>query len=158
MKKNLFICLAILALLTSCKKETTNATENKTTADFNQLLENYNEGKLKLNPLEATFFGDKKYAASFPNFLSNDYHTELKSFYKSTLDKVKSFKDEALTESEQMSKAILQWDCKMALAQASFKKDVFLPIDQMWSVNLIMGQFGSGSAAQPFKTVEDYNN
>ena len=57
-----------------------------------------------------------------------------------------------------MSKAIVKWDCNMALAQASFKKDILLPIDQMWSVNLIMGQFASGSAAQPFNTVQDYKN
>ncbi|MEM8501029.1 MAG: DUF885 domain-containing protein, partial [Pseudomonadota bacterium] len=33
-----------------------------------------------------------------------------------------------------------------------------MPIDQMWSVNLIIGQLASGASAQPFDTVEDYEN
>lgn len=158
MKNILFICMAILVLQTSCKKETVNTPKNKVTQNFNELLANYNDGKLRLNPIEATFFGDKKHTADFPNFLSDEYRKDLKNFYKNILEKVDNFKDEDLTESQQMSKAIVKWDCNMALAQASFKKDILLPIDQMWSVNLIMGQFASGSAAQPFNTVQDYKN
>ncbi len=33
-----------------------------------------------------------------------------------------------------------------------------MPIDQMWSANLFMGQLASGVSSQPFKTVEDYEN
>ena len=57
-----------------------------------------------------------------------------------------------------MSKAVLDWDCEMALAQGSFKNDVLFPINQMWTVNLTMGQLASGSSAQPFATVKDYTN
>jgi len=158
MKNILLICIAILVVQTSCKKESASTSENKTTENFAELLASYNEGKLRLNPIEATFFGDKKYTADFPNFLSDDYRKDLKSFYQTTLNELDNFKDEDLTESQQMSKAVLKWDCNMALAQASFKKDILLPIDQMWSVNLIMGQFAIGSAAQPFNTVQDYTN
>ena len=28
----------------------------------------------------------------------------------------------------------------------------------MWGVNLVMGQFASGTSAQPFKTIKDYRN
>ena len=50
------------------------------------------------------------------------------------------------------------WDCEMALAQASFKNDVYMPINQMWSVNLTMTQWASGTSAQPFKTVKNYED
>ena len=33
-----------------------------------------------------------------------------------------------------------------------------MPIDQFWSINLLIGQFASGASAQPFKTKDDYNN
>jgi uncharacterized protein (DUF885 family) len=33
-----------------------------------------------------------------------------------------------------------------------------LPIDQMWSLQLTIGQLATGTGAQPFKTVEDYEN
>ena len=45
----------------------------------------------------------------------------------------------------------------MTLAQLSFKKDLLTPINQMWTINLTVGQLASGSSAQPFKTVDDYN-
>lgn len=159
MKKYLILFLSLAILQISCKKEAaTTTSENKTATNFNQLLVDYNEGKIKLNPIDATFFGDQEYLDSFPNFLSDGYREDLKSFYNGILEKLAEFKDEDLTESQQMSKAVVEWDCNMALAQASFKKDILLPIDQMWTVNLTMGQFASGSASQPFKTVKDYHS
>jgi uncharacterized protein (DUF885 family) len=54
-----------------------------------------------------------------------------------------------------MSRAVLLWDCDINLQRLKFRGELF-PVDQMWSRNLIMGQFASGTSAQPFKTVEDY--
>ncbi|TVZ57114.1 uncharacterized protein (DUF885 family) [Lutibacter sp. Hel_I_33_5] len=157
MKKILFVFLAITTIFTACnqeKKDTATTSENT----FNQLLIDYNEGKLKLNPLNATFAGDNRFNDVFPNFLTDEYQQRLNDFYKSYKEKLTHFKDENLSESEQMSKVVLEWDCDIALAQASFKNDVLFPVNQMWTVNLNMGQLASGSSAQPFKTVQDYKN
>eukprot|EP01090_Pellita_catalonica_P018878 TRINITY_DN6239_c0_g2_i9.p1 TRINITY_DN6239_c0_g2~~TRINITY_DN6239_c0_g2_i9.p1 ORF type:complete len:480 (+),score=103.03 TRINITY_DN6239_c0_g2_i9:3296-4735(+) len=126
--------------------------------EFNQLLKDYNEGKLQLNPVNATFAGDNRFNDQFPNTLSDEYQTKSKEFYKNYKTKLNNFKDTDLTESQQMSKAVLDWDCDMALAQASYKNDLLMPINQMWTINLTMGQLASGSSAQPFKKVEDYDN
>lgn len=126
--------------------------------EFNQLLKDYNEGKLQLNPVNATFAGDNRFNDQFPNTLSDEYQTKSKEFYKNYKTKLNNFKDTDLTQSQQMSKAVLDWDCDMALAQASYKNDLLMPINQMWTINLTMGQLASGSSAQPFKTVEDYDN
>lgn len=45
----------------------------------------------------------------------------------------------------------------MALQGMEFKKNQ-MPIDQMWGFQLTMGQLASGEGAQPFKTVQDYDN
>nr|BFF41458.1 DUF885 domain-containing protein [Tenacibaculum mesophilum] len=126
--------------------------------EFNQLLKDYNEGKLQLNPVNATFAGDNRFNDQFPNTLSDEYQAKSKEFYKNYKTKLNNFKDTDLTESQQMSKAVLDWDCDMALAQASYKNDLLMPINQMWTINLTMGQLASGSSAQPFKKVEDYDN
>ena len=68
-----------------------------------------------------------------------------------------NYKDADLSDSQKMSKAVLQWDCDINLERLTFRQDLF-PIDQMWSVNLVIGQLASGASAQPFKTVEDYKN
>lgn len=160
MKKILLTIVATATLLTSCKQEKKEAVSTPTpeNTEFNQLLKDYNEGKLQLNPVNATFAGDNRFNDQFPNTLSDEYQAKSNEFFKNYKEKLNNFKDADLTESQQMSKAVLDWDCDMALAQASYKNDLLMPINQMWTINLTMGQLASGSSAQPFKTVEDYDN
>ncbi|WP_440121234.1 DUF885 domain-containing protein [Tenacibaculum sp. Ill] len=160
MKKILLTVVATATFLVSCKQEKKEAVSTPTpeNTEFNQLLKDYNEGKLQLNPVNATFAGDNRFNDQFPNTLSDEYQAKSNEFFKNYKEKLNSFKDADLTESQQMSKAVLAWDCDMALAQASYKNDLLMPINQMWTINLTMGQLASGSSAQPFKTVEDYDN
>jgi uncharacterized protein (DUF885 family) len=158
MKKIVLTVLVISALIISCTKEKKEVSITKENTPFNQLLIDYNEGKLQLDPIAATFAGDNRYNDIFPNFLSDEYQQKSKDFYTNYKAKLKDFKDTDLTESEQMSKAVLDWDCEMAIAQGTFKNDVLFPINQMWTVNLTMGQLASGGSAQPFATVKDYTN
>jgi uncharacterized protein (DUF885 family) len=158
MKKIVLTFLVISALIISCTKEKKEVLITKENTPFNQLLIDYNEGKLQLDPIAATFAGDNRYNDIFPNFLSDEYQQKSKDFYTNYKAKLKDFKDTDLTESEQMSKAVLDWDCEMAIAQGTFKNDVLFPINQMWTVNLTMGQLASGGSAQPFATVKDYTN
>lgn len=152
--------MAATLIFTSCKKEEKKevAVVTEPNQAFNQLLKDYNEGKLELNPINATYAGDNRYNDKFPNFLSDEYALKAKDFFTSYKAKLNQFPDDKLTESQQMSKAVLAWDTDMMLNQMSFKNDQLLPINQMWTVNLVMGQLASGSSAQPFKTVKDYEN
>ncbi len=156
----LFICFSIF--FSSCKNETKNAnpdeSEMKINSEFNSLLDNYYEDGLKLNPITATYTGDSRYNDQFPNFSSDEYSEKIKTHYTHYKNEISKFADADLSESEKMSKAILEWECDINLATHSFKNDEFFPIDQMWSVNLTMGQFAGGTSSQPFKTIEDYNN
>lgn len=160
MNKIFLTIVAVIILLTSCKQEKkdTVTTPTKENIAFNQFLKEYNEGKLKLTPINATFAGDNRFNDQFPNTLSSDYQIKNNTFYKNYKSQLANFKNIDLNESQKMSKAVLNWDCDMALAQASFKNDLLMPINQMWTINLTMGQLGSGSSAQPFKTVKDYQN
>lgn len=149
-------------LLAGCKNENSESSaekeENQVSARFDTILNNYYEDGLKLNPISATTSGDMRYNDQFPNFLSAEYEDSLRSYYTKYRDKANSINNEDLTDTEKMSKEILLWECNMNLAGMEFKKAKYMPIDQMWSVNLFMGQLASGMGAQPFKTVEDYEN
>ncbi|MDN3725504.1 DUF885 domain-containing protein [Aequorivita sp. SDUM287046] len=162
MFKNSTLVLMLLLALSACKNESKekNPEEKQTNVDtdLNHMLNNYYEEGLKLNPLNATFSGDARYNDSFPNFLSDEYTSELKNYYTKYKDEASKIDDSDLSETEKMSKAILLWECNINLEALSFKNSQYFPIDQMWSVNLLMGQLASGSSAQPFKTVEDYSN
>ncbi len=162
--KNIFVSVITATLLfSSCKqekKETTNLVTKtqKVNTDFDNLLKEYNERKLRLFPISATQAGDTRYNDKFPNSLLTEYTYKTESFYDYFKSKLESYKNSDLSESQQMSKAVLAWDCDIALAQNSFKNDLLMPINQMWTINLTIGQFASGSSSQPFKTVVDYEN
>ncbi len=156
----IFFGLSLLLMASCINTDTQQASDeegNSISAAFEKMLDNYYEEELKLNPLKATMAGDNRYNNSFPNSLSDEHKSALQTYYSKYLQQVQDFKNEDLTENEQLSKAILTWECEINLARLNFREDL-RPIDQMWSVNLMMGQLASGASAQPFKTVEDYNN
>ncbi|WP_424001748.1 DUF885 domain-containing protein [Maribacter sp. IgM3_T14_3] len=158
--KKLIILLALTIGLHTQAQLKTNAevTTNPTIHNigFITLLAHYYEDGLKLNPLNATFQGNNSYNDTLPNFLSDDYNKELKNYYTSYLKKAEKFDNAQLSESELMSKAILKWECEVNLEGLAFEQ--YTPIDQMWSMNLMMGQLAGGTSAQPFKTTDDYMN
>lgn len=141
----------------SCENNSPKKVDKNPAAAFQQLISNYYEEGLKLNPINATYTGDSRYNHLFPNTLSDEYKAELKNYYSTYLERLSEYNAEELTNNEKISKAVLEWDCEINLEKLTFRQELF-PIDQMWSVNLVMGQFASGSSAQPFETVADYNN
>ncbi len=151
-------CLAIV--FTACKKETTpkeSTVEVDVSTKFNEMLDNYYEEGLQLNPVQATFTGDNRFNDQFPNPLADETVNKYKAYFNKYKEELNQFDDASLSESEKMTKAILNWECDMNLESFKFKQEYF-PIDQMWSINLVAGQLASGASAQPFKAVEDYNN
>ncbi len=155
MVKKITILCIVLILTYSCKQESKKVEDSNVSADFATVLDYYYEDGLKLNPINATMAGDHRYNDQFVNLLSDDYVSKIKSHYEKYKSELDAFSDEDLSDSEQMTKAILTWECNMHLAELKFNANL-TPIDQMWSPNLFMGQLASGSSAQPFNTVEDY--
>ena len=158
MKKYIFILSLFLCI--SCGDEKKNDTPEtaKNEISFAAFLDDYYQKGLELNPLSATSAGDNRYNDQFPNFLSEEHQEKMKTHYRTFKNDLKNYDDANLSESEQLSKAVLNWDCDMNLRQLSFKNDALMPINQMWTLNLSVGQLASGAGAQPFKTVEDYQN
>lgn len=147
---------AAVLLVTACNQEKPNE-EVKEVTPFNELLDNYNEEKLKLFPMEATFSGDSRYNDYLPNDLSQEFRDQLSEFYTQYLNSLENYSKDSLSESQQLSYDVLKWECQMNLDDLKYPM-YLMPINQMWTLNLVFGQFASGSSAQPFNTVEDYNN
>lgn len=152
--------LCVVILFAACKNETasneTSMTKDTSKA-FEIMLNDYYEEGLKLNPLNATFSGDNRYNDIFPNVLSDEWVASAKSYYDKYNSQLAKFNDADLSDSEKMTKSILKWECSINLEGFNYSQDL-RPIDQMWSPHLMIGQLASGQSAQPFKTVEDYNN
>ena len=151
MKKSILAIVAFsLVLVGACS--TTNETEK-----LHQLLAEYHEESLKLYPLNATSQGDTRYNDYLPNFLSDDFMKKEKDFfsgYKTALEKID---DSSLDEEDLLSKKVLLWECDLNLKRLAYPVHL-LPINQMWTLQLSMGQLAGGTSAQPFKSVNDYKN
>ncbi|MCF7560152.1 DUF885 domain-containing protein [Sabulilitoribacter multivorans] len=154
MKKIVLIGMVFLFAM-SCKQDAKQASD-ETGFDFEKLLNDFNEEGLVLDPIKATNAGDSRYNDQFPNFLSEEYAQKKRAYYTKYKEALANIDDSKLTETEKMSKAVLEWDCDINLEAMTFKKDL-MPIDQMWSKNLDFNQYAGGTNAQPFKTVEDYH-
>lgn len=154
MKKVTAILLVAVCLMQSCQKKEAVTTPNKELAT---VLEDYYQQRLKLFPLEATQAGDNRYNDLFPNTLTDDFHKQMKDFFTKYKDTLTKFSDDNLSENDRLSKEILLWTCDNELERLAFHEEL-MPFNQFSGIHLGMGQLASGSGAQPFKTVADYNN
>jgi uncharacterized protein (DUF885 family) len=158
--KKIVILLVIAVCFSACKKDketTPTETVVSNNINFDKVLEDYYETGLKLNPLNATASGDHRFNDQLPNFLSDSYKETMINYYENIKNKMNSFDDAELSKSQQLSKQILNWECDINLEGFKYNEDL-TPINQMWSLQLEIGQLASGAGSQPFQTVEDYSN
>jgi uncharacterized protein (DUF885 family) len=125
-------------------------------AELNALVDRYFEERLVLNPILATYIGDHRYDDSLPNGIGPEERAkehELNARYLAAARKIDA---NALDNADRISLEIFLRERERALAAERFP-DHLLPIDQTGGVLTIMPAFGSGTNAQPFATVEDYD-
>ena len=144
------LLLLTVALVFSC-------TTSTPTEQLHNLMQSYHEETLKMNPVGATYQGDTRYNDYLPNYLSDAVISKHKTFYSDILQQLNSIDEKSLNEEDKLSKEILKWECETSLMGMKFPTEL-LPIDQMWTLQLTIGQLATGTGAQPFKTVEDYEN
>ena len=154
MRKLLFL-FSVITLLTACKQaKVDRSAPNK---DLSRLFENYYEERLKLYPLEATSIGDNRYNDLLPNDGSPAFIKQSKEFYVSYLDKIQAFKQDDLNDEDKLSYNIFVYEMNIAIEGYNHHFE-YLPFNQFYALPLTIGQFGSGSSSQPFKTVKDYDD
>ena len=152
--KKFSLASLVLFLILSCDFSPENIQNN---VEFNTILENYYQDGLKLNPINATNEGDSRYNDKFPELITDNYKNKQAEYYNKYLNKVSKFEINDLSDVDKMSKSILEWECKINLESLNYNTQ-YTPIDQMWSIHLIVGQLASAEGAQPFRTVSDYSN
>jgi uncharacterized protein (DUF885 family) len=133
------------------------ATADAKAAQLNQLYAQYWEEALELNPLRATFQGDPRYNDRLPNFLSAEYRAASRRFTEDWLKKVEAVGSDGLTGQDLLSYQIFVRDAKIELEGERFP-GWMQPINQFYNIGSTVVQLGSGTGAQPFKTVQDYDN
>ncbi|MFN1835718.1 DUF885 domain-containing protein [Balneola sp. MJW-20] len=137
---------------------------------IDQVFEEYYQERLQFNPFEATNIGIQGYNDQFPDLVSEEYLTDLKDFYQRYVEEVKKYDTNGLSQEQAISREVLLWDLQAkidgldqtpaVIASPIYGLPMFdlMPLTQFLSMHLYMGQLGSGTNAQPFETVEDYDN
>tara|TARA_R110002124_G_scaffold60757_1_gene166534 strand:- start:2697 stop:4475 length:1779 start_codon:yes stop_codon:yes gene_type:complete len=155
MKTTLQIALLFI-LISSCSRPQTEI-QNTELPPISTVYDSFYEGSLALDPLMGNFLGINRYYDTIPNNLTIAFREKEELHYQTHLDKIKQYNRELLSESEQVNYDIIVWLSKNKLeTDPAFVR--YFPIDQFKSLNLTIAQFASGSSAQPFVTVEDYEN
>lgn len=121
-----------------------------------KLFDAYWEESLELNPINATFVGDERYNDRLPNLLGADFRAQELALAQKYRDAAAALEPEELSEQDRLSVQIFLRDRDDDIAQAQFPEHL-QPFNQFYSLHATFAQLGSGSSAQPFKTVEDYD-
>ncbi len=124
---------------------------------LDHLYDQFWEEGLKLNPIQATFQGDPRYNDQLPNFLGADYRRRSHEFTQRWLDKVQKIGPDGLDGQALISYEIFVHDAKSALDGERFPTEL-IPINQFYNLANLAVMLGSGTGAQPFKTVQDYDH
>ena len=121
------------------------------------LFKSYSEESLKFFPFNATSIGDNRYNDLLFEDFTDSYRIKLREFYSRYLEGIKRFDRTHLNKKDQISYDIFTRDMEIALDGLTYK-DNRMPFSQFTGMPLTLGQFGSGTVIQPFKTVTDYDN
>ncbi len=126
-------------------------------AELAGLFEEYFEASLQMNPIQATFIGDKRYNDQLPNFFSAEYRQKTHDFDVKWLNRVQAIDRDSLSEQDKISYDLFVYQQQQTLEGEQYP-DWMQPVSQFFSVHNFFAQLGSGVSAQPFQTVEDYDN
>ncbi len=124
--------------------------------DLNRLFEEYFEASLELDPISATFIGDHRYDHRLTNTISPQHIETALALEQRYLNEALKYQNVPLPDADRLSLEIFINDRRMAIEGAQFPAHL-LPVNQLSSVPALMAVLGSGTSAQPFRSVEDYD-
>lgn len=124
---------------------------------LDRLCAEYWEEVLKLNPIQATFQGDPRYNDQMPDFYSAEFRAQARKFTERWLKRIEAVGADGLSGQDLLSYQIFVEDARESIESDKYPSWM-LPVDQMSNIVTLAAMMGSGSGAQPFKTVQDYEN
>ncbi|RZK72326.1 MAG: DUF885 domain-containing protein, partial [Pedobacter sp.] len=155
MRRILLITTCIFMAI-ACKQ----ATKTEVTVankQFAIMCEQFYQDGLKINPLAATYIGDERYNDLLANDGSEAFLKEFKNYNQRYLDSLNNYDRASLDANDRLSFDYLKDQLDMSLEGLKYHSE-YLPFNQMFALPLTIGQLGSGTGAQPFKTLKNYED
>ena len=167
----MLLSLAIMASLAACQSGPESRADKQAASEsaesvqrqpataeaMDALYAAFWEASLEQNPIRATFIGDKRYNDRMPNFFTETFRKEAQAFDREWLAKARAYDPSSLDGQARLSYDMFVRDLETSIEGERFPRWM-LPINQFGSFASFLPQLASGRGAQPFKTVEDYDN
>lgn len=149
----LLLCTLLCAAIPAIAQVKPPATPEK----MNQLYAQYWEDYLRENPIAATYNGDQRYNHLFGPLTAAEANAQSRALAEKYLALSAAYDPATLPAEDRISYDLLRYRLQQVLDGLRFPTDL-MPVDQFSGLHLSMAQLGSGSSAQPFQTVQDYDN
>ena len=155
------ILLVLLVIFTGACEYMSGEQTNGKNKQLHALFEEYRDANFELNPINAMFEGDYRFNDRFGDGLSEQYLTDSLALEQEYLDKLRAIDRRQLNGQDQLSHDIFEYDSLMAienLRDGYARLETLMPVTQFFSTPSFVALLGTGTSAQPFNTVEDYDN
>jgi len=137
------------------------ATLKKASSDSEKLIaltDHYLLETLPRSPINAMFYGDNKYNHLWPNNIAPEFILENKVIEQKYLTILNNLGKLKLNEQGEYTYSIFKEKLKTNIKGSHYPAE-FLPLNQfIFSPHNMFIQLGSGLSAQPFNTVQDFDN
>jgi uncharacterized protein (DUF885 family) len=121
------------------------------------LFSTYSEEYARLFPLEGLYLGDNRYTDQLPNDQTQAFRQQLRQSYERYLMALHKMDRSKLSAEDRVSYDI--FDYQLTSQLDGLKQNSWLmPFAQFFSLPTTLPLLGSGTGAQPFKTVKDYDH
>ena len=158
--RSLVRIVPLILVLSACETPVLKVKSDPNT-ELQNIFQSYHEANLRLNPIEAMFEGDYRFNDVLGNDLTPEYRQQSGQLEREYVRKLKTVDYQALDDEDKISYDIFIYDRDSGLeayTKGYARMGALMPLSQFYSFPNYFALFGSGASAQPFNTVQDYDN
>lgn len=152
----LLVALALL-LAGAAKAPAQQEAREAASEALHAAFEDYFDTQIERNPLRATFLGDHRFNDRLAITIAPDFIEESLAIEREFLERVEAVDTDLLEHQDRLSQEIFVRERRHAIEGRRFPGHL-RPLNQFRNFGNTLAQLGSGQGAQPFDTVEDYDN
>ena len=150
--------LAVSCLIWACCLSLAQAAESDSlSAELRAIVEEYFEDSLELDPLQATFLGDRRYNDRLANYLGAEHRAASDALDREYLERIEAVDPEQLGREDRLTFETFRLNLENSLEIGEFPEHL-LAINQFYSFANQFAQLGSGTSAHPFANEGDYRD
>jgi len=120
-----------------------------------QLGDDYWNAQARFDPVMASEAGDPRFPDQIGMSIAPNNRARQFALYKEMLKRLHAIRRDALSQRDQTSWDILDFDLRTTLRFEAFPEHL-LPLNQMDAMPVTLANYSSGQGAQPLATVKDY--